>query len=728
MDLSGYSDDQLKAMLDAPPAVVAPAQAASAAPAAAPDLSHLSDDQLQAMLPAGDAKPLTVHGTPIDHGATASGMAGFLDAIPFAGSYLVDGAEKAGAALATLRDGGTYADNLAKVQQNLNATRAAHPYAGAAGGLAGGVVGTAPMVAALPGAFGLGAGSLGLRALTGGLTGAAIGGGDAAVRADGNGAQKLMQVATGAGAGFGGGVAGPLIGAGAGKLAQRFLGQAVNEAEGVPAAARQYLVDKLQADDPAAVMANMKALGDQAMMADYGPGLRGIAQGLATKPGPGQQAVMAPLTIRNAGTNARIGAVVDQSLGPAQSPLAYSDALKAERNSLHGQLPSIYAAAPEVDVSPVVETIGQKLNNAVGQQESVLKSAQNWISDPKAATPAVEAVAPQRVPITDPATGRVIRYQMVPGTPAVEAEPAVRQPIMDPATLANAKTELDGLIKYGNPTLGVTPGGVSKAQGAAADVRGGINEVLRNQVPGYADIMDQSSGLARRIEAVDNGTGALGNGPSALRPDDFAKLFAKMSPDEQAAYRVGMRGVVDAALGTKANDLVALKGVTQGDNGWNAQKLAQAYNQDAINRLNGSVDAESRFRNTYNKVVENSESARNLAAAKGLADAAADPFQIGSTRDLTTAGMVASAGKVPINALLRALAKPVDNTARDLGLAKAITAQGDERNRILAQVLRAHAAEAANTQLGANQARAVGTVAATVAPSILAQALRSGRR
>ena len=543
---------------------------------------------------------------------------------------------------------------------------------------------------------------------------------------------KQTAVSAGKGALIGGGTgfAAPLVGASAGAAYRGLFGPAVPTVTGpngiIGRQAQKYVMDAIQSDGPGAVRQGIDQLGDQGMLADYGPSLRGVAQGLVTKPGPQQSAIINPLTARNLGTNDRLNAVVDHSLGPAQSPQAYTNDLAAQRSALHAQLPDIYANAPQVDVSPVLSDISKQIQPAVGQQESVLKSAQNWISNPTAATPEVAATPAQRIPVTDPKTGNVIRYQNVPATPGTPAVPAAREPITDPVTLGNAKSELDGLITYGNPTLGVTPGGVSKAQGAAANIRGGINETLRSQVPGYSDVMDQSSALARQMEAVENGGKSLGSGPTALRPDDFANQYGSMSPQEQTAYRVGMRGTVDAALGTRANDLVALKGVTQGDNGWNGQKLATAYGQDSTDALNNAVDQESAYRNTFNKITQNSETARNTASAKALADAKYEPYQIHERPDITWEGAAYTAAVKPINALLRALQPQVDNAARDAQIADAVTAQGQSRNLMLAQMLRAHSVGQANATLGTSAANA-GTVLTAASPAALVAALRAHR-
>ncbi len=59
--------------------------------------------------------------------------------------------------------------------------------------------------------------------------------------------------------------------------------------------------------------------------------------------------------------------------------------------------------------------------------------------------------------------------------------------------------------------------------------------------------------------ALDDGATALRSGPSAIHPDDFAERFAGRTGAGQEAERIAMRNQVDRALGSKPNDLLALR-------------------------------------------------------------------------------------------------------------------------------------------------------------------------
>ena len=73
-------------------------------------------------------------------------------------------------------------------------------------------------------------------------------------------------------------------------------------------------------DGPANVQRNAALYGDPAMLFDYGTGLRGVAEGLATKDGPAASTIGDALGYRQAATNARVRAGLTENFGPAVSP------------------------------------------------------------------------------------------------------------------------------------------------------------------------------------------------------------------------------------------------------------------------------------------------------------------------------------------------------------------------------------------------------------------------
>jgi hypothetical protein len=114
-------------------------------------------------------------------GALNAAARGLVDGIPIAGPAILGGIDRADAALRAYQGGTDYGSELAKAQAYGADVKAAHPYANTAGEVAGGIVGTAPLIAAAPAAFGAGAGSLAARSAASLASGLALGGSDAAV-------------------------------------------------------------------------------------------------------------------------------------------------------------------------------------------------------------------------------------------------------------------------------------------------------------------------------------------------------------------------------------------------------------------------------------------------------------------------------------------------------------------------------------------------------------------
>lgn len=154
---------------------------------------------------------------------------GLINGVPVVGPYLLGGVNRAAAGIRALKNDTKFSDELRNVEGFGERTAAAAPTATMLSELAGGVIGTAPAVAAAPAAFGASAAPLAIRAGTSALTGGILGGGDAAVRSGGD----LEATKLGAGAGFGLGLASPVAAAGAGRIAAA-IGSRIRPPEAPP--------------------------------------------------------------------------------------------------------------------------------------------------------------------------------------------------------------------------------------------------------------------------------------------------------------------------------------------------------------------------------------------------------------------------------------------------------------------------------------------------------------
>jgi hypothetical protein len=267
----------------------------------------------------------------------------------------------------------------------------------------------------------------------------------------------------------------------------------------------------------------------------------------------------------------------------------------------------------------------------------------------------------------------------------------------DAEVLHKIKGELDNVIEYDAPGLGVPAAALTRQQGALKHLRGELNGALEDQVPGYLEANRQSAALARRGTAVDLGTQYLGSGKTTASPGRFADEFTRLEPGEQIAFAKGSRGNIERVLGTKANDLQALRGELQGEGGWNTAKIATVHGQEAADQLMGSVDRNLKFRDTHQKVVEGSQTdLRNAARKEMKPEPSSETPLIGPSTNLT--GLPLTIAKKTINAGLNLL-RP-DPTKSYGEVARVLSAQGSQRDRYLAALVDALSRKQANSEIG----------------------------
>lgn len=135
-------------------------------------------------------------------------LSGAIEGIPIAGPYLRSGVENVASGIGSLISDRPRSEVLGEMRGMVDEAQTEYPWTSTAAGIGGAVAGTVPMIMAAPTLFGAGAGGLGARTVASGLSGAAIGGADSAVRSNGD------PKATGIGALAGGGLGalGPTVG------------------------------------------------------------------------------------------------------------------------------------------------------------------------------------------------------------------------------------------------------------------------------------------------------------------------------------------------------------------------------------------------------------------------------------------------------------------------------------------------------------------------------------
>lgn len=348
--------------------------------------------------------------------------------------------------------------------------------------------------------------------------------------------------------------------------------------------------------------------------------------------------------------------------------------------------PPVLRAAGPVKIAPILTELDDAIANSVGEELKALKNLRNMMMTTER-RPRLDSFGRQEV------NGR--------GQPIFDDVPISQN---NPSVFHKVKQELDNVIEYDAPGLGVPAGALSRQQASLKQMRFELNKALEQQVPGYARANAISSQLAKRAEAVKAGTQYLGAGKTTPSPGRFADEFAGLSQGEKIALAKGSRGEIERILGTKANDLQALRGELQGEGGWNTAKLATVHGQDAADKLIGSVERNLKFRDTYNKVVENSQTAQRQAAASAMKPTPASETPL-INPNMTLPGLTSTVAKKVATSILNALMKK-DPTASYGEIARILSAQGPEAKaylEALAAAIERRTAHAARAERIGNQ-------------------------
>ena len=567
--------------------------------------------------------------------------------------------DRARAGISAVIGDGSYGDNLSREQAQTNQFRKDHP-------IAAPILESTGIVAAPLGAIGAAAKAttLGGKTLAGAGAGGAIGTLQGAAESPDwtDVRQTAKDAAASGGANAFVGMAipgvGQLIGAGVRGVSNAVRGTA----GGMSRAASAHLTSAFEADTPAAVRQALSELGPEGMLADAGPAMLGKTQGASLNSDEARSIAQTALRTRDQGTNARVMGDVERALGPAEDPQTVTNAIITHRSNVdNAAYPAALGNAPEVQTAPILTRLDDMIGQApVGSMEH---RALTNLRDMMMTT--------ERRPLLDahgyPQYDRLgnERFQDVP----------VSQ--NDANILHKVKGELDNVIQYDAPGLGVPAGALARQQGSLKLMRGELNDALEHQVPGYLEANRQSAALARRGEAVEAGTQYLGAGKTTPSPDRFAIEHAQREPGEQIAFGKGSRGEVDRLLGTKINDLQALKQVLQGEGGWNAAKIGTVHGPDAASQLIDSVDRNIRYRGTFNKVNENSQTAQRTAAANAMKPVPPNEVPL-INPNMSLTGALSTAAKKAAEAGANAF-RP-DPTRSYGEIARILTAQGGERD------------------------------------------------
>lgn len=533
--------------------------------------------QEAAMKLAGGSQRQRMEGASGGIGAT---LTGFADGVPVVGPALLGAGQRGAAIATTIINGGTYDENLKLAQGLTQDAQDAHPWLTTGANVAGAVAGTAPLIAAAPAAFGAGGGGMAARTVASGLSSTALGGTDAAVRSGGD----IEKTALGAGFGLTSGLAGPtagrLIGLGAQKFRNAFINRSAAASAGTTPKVVRGLADLAARDglDANAMRSALDDLGPDAMLMDIGPGMQGRAGGIAATPGRGQSVIRGALAERQAGANARIGQVVDETLGPNVVPSQVEAGIKGNQRNLGALYDEAFRGAKAVDTRPIAEGLEAQAVNLRGDAQTAVQRVRSMLD--------------------------------------INGAPGNLDP--NPSTLFQTRQAIDGMMaSEANPQV----------IRALTTARAQIDDELARTVPNLKAVDASYAELARQREALARGQTVLDSKRTSPRPSELAaEVLAGAEPQglqigpSAVPFRMsqGARAEVDRILGNNANDISALNKLIKTEGDWNRSRLATLFGEEKAGKLFKALEAERVFADTNSVVTRNSETARRaLAAGEG---------------------------------------------------------------------------------------------------------------
>jgi len=497
-----------------------------------------------------------------------------LSGVPVLGAYIPQAEAAIRAAAQPItgvgKPGATYAEryaaNLPDRQAQYKMAEESHPVASTAAKMLGGGLALAPLGAGAIGGRLLGAvGPMAARIPLGAASGGGIGVADALAR--GEDPYKAGAI------GMVGGAVAPVAGQAIGAAAQGVR----SWLPGAPSAAERLAGQMgragLAADDlttPAALGARSAELGPQGTASEFGENLRGLAQGMATQPGPARQTIFERMTQRASGARERIEDGITQALGPRQDMALLTRGEQAARGV---EADPLYEAFRSTTVHPT-----DQIRNLVPvlERDGLLAEGQRLMS--------LEG---------RPAQANFFVTGDRKTWPTTEAFDYVKQAIDGRISMA---------VRNGNNNL------VRIYKG----VKDRLDDAVANSNPEAAQIWRQAretwGNRTEILNAREAGQGAFTKG---MRRDEMRETLQGMSNPERAAFREGARDalaeMMDASVRGDTNARQALLAPA------NREKLMMLGRNQASADLIRNMERELGFTDTLQRLIGNSQTASRQA-------------------------------------------------------------------------------------------------------------------
>jgi len=384
------------------------------------------------------------------------------------------------------------------------------------------------------------------------------------------------------GAILGGGA--PAVGAAAGATSKAlgFGGSRVSATPGGAPGTVPAELSKAADADRAGLYSMMRGeMGPRAMLPDTGPSMLGTAQGAVPgTSGPGKSALTTNLRTRDESSPAFVSSEVNRLYGPAVTPSRVATGVREQMEGMSPEYRQVLQNARAIDTQGIDNRLVGMLSDAAGHNETTIHGIRRQLE------------IPTNPGVLDPHPGRIQAVRT-----------AVRERLRDPGEVAN------------HPTL--------------ERIERVLTDELQDKVPGIRDLDSRYAELGSQERALQPDSPGSRifqtDRANVQRPDEFRDTLREAATPKGTAtgpslepYRLGQaaRAEIDRIVGTKKNDLLALEQVLANPQDYNSQKLAIMFGQDRADQLAAVLRNERRGRDTFQKVVEGSQTAARMEAAK----------------------------------------------------------------------------------------------------------------
>lgn len=443
----------------------------------------------------------------------------------------------------------------------------------------------------------------------------------------------------------------PLAGAAAGtayRAGSAFLGPRI---EGASRGASSMMRTAAQADE--AGLRALPGMGPDAMLVDAGPAMLGLGQGAGTGTGAGRTALVDALRSRDAGTGQRLAQSLEENLGPTPRPSRIEANLSGDRAYVGQDYQPLLQAAGPVDTRGLAAQLDAMAIQERGGAQRAARQIREMLNDPV----------------------------------------AMRELDRNPAALLNSRQAIDGLIANE-----VDPNTIR----VLAQARAAVDDELARAVPGIKAVDAQIAESSRQSTALQRGGQIFDTGKTATRPADLVdEVAASALPQGEMVgpsaaplrLRQGARAEVDRIVGTSVNDLNALERKLGTPQDWNAQKMSTVFGDEPTARVADALMNNRRFRQSYQDIVQNSQTAQRMSAASAMEGGKGGNVP----HDTTMTGL----GLKAVNLVAKAISGASSATTKD-EVGRLLASQGPAVQRIAQELMRSAQTAAANSRALSN--------------------------